>query len=151
SSTTARLYRPTLGRFVPACRNEGPLYSSARSILARGFDFVKQMDLECSRCNTRHTRAPSVGHAKPMTHSHGHRQDHRRRFDGRGRQRPPGTGHAQSWRTAEQGGSVMNPATDSSPAPFLLEMRSITKTFPGVVALADVNLKVRTGEIHAIV
>lgn len=32
----------------------------------------------------------------------------------------------------------------------LLEMRSITKTFPGVTALADVNLLVRAGEIHAI-
>ncbi|WP_279536036.1 multiple monosaccharide ABC transporter ATP-binding protein [Blastococcus xanthinilyticus] len=29
-------------------------------------------------------------------------------------------------------------------------MRSITKTFPGVKALEDVNLAVRTGEIHAI-
>ncbi|WP_328814359.1 multiple monosaccharide ABC transporter ATP-binding protein [Nonomuraea cypriaca] len=29
-------------------------------------------------------------------------------------------------------------------------MRSITKTFPGVTALADVNLMVRAGEIHAI-
>ncbi|MCF3133646.1 multiple monosaccharide ABC transporter ATP-binding protein [Streptomyces olivochromogenes] len=35
-------------------------------------------------------------------------------------------------------------------APTLLEMRSITKTFPGVKALADVNLVVREGEIHAI-
>ncbi|WP_062354366.1 multiple monosaccharide ABC transporter ATP-binding protein [Herbidospora yilanensis] len=35
-------------------------------------------------------------------------------------------------------------------APVLLEMRSITKTFPGVTALADVNLEVRRGEIHAI-
>jgi len=35
-------------------------------------------------------------------------------------------------------------------APMLLEMRSITKEFPGVVALDDVNLSVRTGEIHAI-
>ncbi|WP_406404852.1 sugar ABC transporter ATP-binding protein [Streptomyces sp. NBC_00879] len=35
-------------------------------------------------------------------------------------------------------------------APNLLEMRSITKTFPGVKALADVNLVVREGEIHAI-
>jgi putative multiple sugar transport system ATP-binding protein len=35
-------------------------------------------------------------------------------------------------------------------APLLLEMRSITKTFPGVVALEDVNLRVRDGEIHAI-
>src|ERR1700750_465578 len=35
-------------------------------------------------------------------------------------------------------------------APVLLEMRSITKEFPGVKALADVNLVVREGEIHAI-
>ncbi|MFC8761696.1 multiple monosaccharide ABC transporter ATP-binding protein [Streptomyces sp. NPDC057193] len=35
-------------------------------------------------------------------------------------------------------------------APVLLEMRAITKTFPGVRALDDVNLAVRTGEIHAI-
>lgn len=32
----------------------------------------------------------------------------------------------------------------------LLEMRSISKDFPGVKALADVNLVVRPGEIHAI-
>jgi putative multiple sugar transport system ATP-binding protein len=32
----------------------------------------------------------------------------------------------------------------------ILEMRSITKTFPGVVALDDVSLKVQRGEIHAI-
>ncbi|WP_305784120.1 multiple monosaccharide ABC transporter ATP-binding protein [Symbioplanes lichenis] len=35
-------------------------------------------------------------------------------------------------------------------APILLEMRSITKEFPGVKALSDVNLVVRSGEIHAI-
>ncbi|MFI6760906.1 multiple monosaccharide ABC transporter ATP-binding protein [Micromonospora sp. NPDC050417] len=35
-------------------------------------------------------------------------------------------------------------------APVLLEMRSITKEFPGVKALEDVNLVVRAGEIHAI-
>jgi len=33
----------------------------------------------------------------------------------------------------------------------LLEMRGITKTFPGVVALRDVNLEVKAGEIHALV
>src|SRR5690606_22559994 len=33
----------------------------------------------------------------------------------------------------------------------ILEMRSITKTFPGVKALSDVNLVVQEGEIHAIV
>ncbi|MGV1914887.1 sugar ABC transporter ATP-binding protein GguA [uncultured Agrobacterium sp.] len=33
----------------------------------------------------------------------------------------------------------------------ILEMRNITKTFPGVKALQNVNLKVRQGEIHALV
>ncbi|EKJ94448.1 ABC transporter nucleotide binding/ATPase (sugar) [Bradyrhizobium lupini HPC(L)] len=33
----------------------------------------------------------------------------------------------------------------------ILEMRNITKTFPGVKALENVNLKVREGEIHALV
>ncbi len=33
---------------------------------------------------------------------------------------------------------------------IILEMRNITKTFPGVKALQDVNLDVREGEIHAI-
>ena len=32
----------------------------------------------------------------------------------------------------------------------ILEMRGITKTFPGVKALVDVNLVVKKGEIHAI-
>lgn len=34
---------------------------------------------------------------------------------------------------------------------FILEMRNITKTFPGVKALDNVNLKVKEGEIHALV
>ena len=34
---------------------------------------------------------------------------------------------------------------------ILLEMKSITKTFPGVKALDNVNLKVEEGEIHALV
>ena len=34
---------------------------------------------------------------------------------------------------------------------IILEMRSITKTFPGVKALDNVNFKVREGEIHALV
>lgn len=36
-------------------------------------------------------------------------------------------------------------------AKTILEMRGITKTFPGVKALQDVNLSVQEGEIHAIV
>lgn len=34
---------------------------------------------------------------------------------------------------------------------ILLEMKHITKTFPGVVALHDVNFKVKRGEIHCLV
>ena len=33
----------------------------------------------------------------------------------------------------------------------ILEMRGITKTFPGVNALDKVTLSVRAGEIHAVV
>ncbi|MCQ2579359.1 MAG: ATP-binding cassette domain-containing protein [Treponemataceae bacterium] len=36
-------------------------------------------------------------------------------------------------------------------ANYLLEMKNITKTFPGVKALSDVNLQVEQGEIHALV
>ncbi|MBN2322811.1 MAG: xylose ABC transporter ATP-binding protein [Spirochaetes bacterium] len=35
-------------------------------------------------------------------------------------------------------------------ADFILEMRNITKRFPGVIALNDVNLNVKRGEIHAL-
>ena len=36
-------------------------------------------------------------------------------------------------------------------AKILLEMKNITKTFPGVKALDDVNFQVEEGEIHALV
>nr|WP_304437751.1 ATP-binding cassette domain-containing protein [Pseudonocardia sp. AL041005-10] len=36
------------------------------------------------------------------------------------------------------------------PPDTILEMRAITKTFPGVTALSEVSLAVRRGEIHAI-
>jgi putative multiple sugar transport system ATP-binding protein len=36
-------------------------------------------------------------------------------------------------------------------ADCILEMRNITKTFPGVKALDSVNLKVKKGEVHALV
>lgn len=32
---------------------------------------------------------------------------------------------------------------------IILEMKGITKTFPGVKALENVNLKVKEGEIHS--
>jgi inositol transport system ATP-binding protein len=41
------------------------------------------------------------------------------------------------------------PATDSGE--WLLEMRGITKTFPGVQALKEVGLKVRRGSVHALI
>lgn len=39
---------------------------------------------------------------------------------------------------------------DTQDEPILLEMRSITKEFPGVKALSNVSLRVKAGEIHAI-
>ena len=36
-------------------------------------------------------------------------------------------------------------------ADVILEMKSITKEFPGVKALSDVNLVVERGEIHALI
>src|SRR6478735_1549236 len=40
---------------------------------------------------------------------------------------------------------------DTHSDPIILEMRSITKEFPGVKALSEVSLSVKAGEIHAIV
>ena len=44
----------------------------------------------------------------------------------------------------------MSEHSNAPSAPPILEMRSIVKTFPGVMALKDVSLDVRPGEIHAI-
>jgi putative multiple sugar transport system ATP-binding protein len=40
--------------------------------------------------------------------------------------------------------------SDAQKSPVILEMRSITKEFPGVKALSDVSITVRANEIHAI-
>jgi len=40
--------------------------------------------------------------------------------------------------------------TRTDETPVILEMRGITKTFPGVRALSDVSLRVHPGEIHAL-
>ena len=34
---------------------------------------------------------------------------------------------------------------------YILEMKEITKLYPGVKALDNVNLKVKRGEVHALV
>src|SRR5216684_3027283 len=41
--------------------------------------------------------------------------------------------------------------TEERATPFAVEMRNITKTWPGVVANDHINLTVRKGEIHALV
>ena len=43
------------------------------------------------------------------------------------------------------------PATSAMSQPPLLEMRAITKSFPGVQALREVDFDVRPGEVHALV
>jgi simple sugar transport system ATP-binding protein len=52
--------------------------------------------------------------------------------------------------TGVTGGSpAAGPPADGSP--YAVELRGITKRFPGVVANRDIELKVRRGEVHAIV
>src|SRR5690349_6906322 len=71
-------------------------------------------------------------------------QCHRREVDVHAMPQAPRLGDASA-RSRRTGATLM---TDT--APNLLEMRSITKSFPGVTALAGVSLVVREGEIHAI-
>lgn len=42
---------------------------------------------------------------------------------------------------------IMNAVTQS---PYILEMRNVSKTFPGVKALDGINLNVKRGSIHAL-
>src|SRR5206468_5413253 len=46
--------------------------------------------------------------------------------------------------------SILEAPTLEQSTPFAVEMRDITKTWPGIVANDHVNLKVRKGEIHAL-
>lgn len=39
---------------------------------------------------------------------------------------------------------------DLNRSPYILEMRNVSKTFPGVKALDGINLKVKRGSIHAL-
>src|SRR3978361_2064501 len=50
--------------------------------------------------------------------------------------------------TGAPGGATSGPDV---PAAYAVELRGITKRFPGVVANRDIELKVRRGEVHAIV
>ena len=47
--------------------------------------------------------------------------------------------------------STLEAPTQEQSTPFAVEMRNITKAWPGVVANDHVNLQVRKGEIHALV
>jgi len=47
--------------------------------------------------------------------------------------------------------STLEASTKEQSTPFAVEMRNITKAWPGVVANDHVNLQVRKGEIHALV
>lgn len=54
-------------------------------------------------------------------------------------------------RLAEDKNTLCMMKGDDGMAEYLLEMKNITKLFPGVKALDNVNLKVKQGEIHALV
>ena len=45
---------------------------------------------------------------------------------------------------------IPEPQPESQLTPPLLELRGVSKSFPGVVALRDANLSVRAGEVHAL-
>src|SRR3954452_22291063 len=50
--------------------------------------------------------------------------------------------------------AASDPAPDGTPSsgePYAVELRGITKRFPGVGANRDIELRVRRGEVHAIV
>ena len=51
----------------------------------------------------------------------------------------------------EVSGSIPCPAMDQSALPALVEIRGMTKAFPGVQALLGVDLDLRAGEVHAVV
>ena len=54
--------------------------------------------------------------------------------------------------TAPAGAQILSESLEGAIlAKILLEMKNITKTFPGVKALDNVNLQVEEGEIHALV
>src|SRR5688500_45449 len=61
------------------------------------------------------------------------------------------TGERRSRRRCSEGACVTMTTMTNTTNDAILEMRGITKTFPGVNALDNVNLTVKAGEIHALV
>ncbi|RBY93481.1 heme ABC transporter ATP-binding protein [Blastococcus sp. TF02-8] len=53
--------------------------------------------------------------------------------------------------TAAPGGGTPPVGAPGDGVPYAVELRGITKRFPGVVANRDIELRVRRGEVHAIV
>ena len=45
---------------------------------------------------------------------------------------------------------VSSAAAETAPSPFVIEMRNITKRFPGIIANDNITLQLRRGEIHAL-
>nr|WP_132549867.1 sugar ABC transporter ATP-binding protein [Rhizobium azibense] len=69
------------------------------------------------------------------------------------RQLAPGLGEPEVWRTIQMTFAGGSPATTPAAAKseYVLEMRGITKSFPGVRALDGMNLRVRPGSVHVLV
>src|SRR5699024_12543955 len=68
----------------------------------------------------------------------------------RGAGRRPAPPPARGGERAVMSGPAATRPKEGAMNDHILEMRSITKRYPGVVALQDVSLTVREGQIHAI-
>ena len=45
---------------------------------------------------------------------------------------------------------IKNVSSGEAEAPYVIEMRHITKVFPGIIANDDITLQLKKGEIHAL-
>src|SRR5450432_419372 len=53
--------------------------------------------------------------------------------------------------TVTASGPAAEPSQTGTPQPVLLEVRGVSKGFPGVVALERASINVRAGEVHGLV